>query len=351
MRTTPLSTYVAIGILTALSLAACASPNGTTPPGGSGLGFSPGVVPERRGKAMLYKDTLGDAVPMGITSGPDGALWFTDAGNDVIGRITTKGEYTLQVPVTGANVSDGITVGPDGNLWFTLAQAGGGIGRLEGSSSVTLFSDPGGSFTQGITTGPDGALWFAESNGTVGRSTTDGIVTHFKVAPSDAELEGIVTGPDHNLWVTQYVVGGSRFSDRVIRVTTSGKFKSFKVGSSPYGSGPDAICVGPDKALWFTEADDNALGRLTTNGKYEEFPTGNEYVQPSGIATGPDGALWFTDFSGIAGVGRMTISGKVKFYAVPGSFPQLVEITAGPDRNMWFTSKSGPSGVGRVTTH
>src|ERR1700722_6683440 len=192
----------AISILTTLVVTACASSNGGAAPGGPGYRTLRDVVAARRGKVTLYPDTLGDALPMGITNGPDGALWFTDAGNDVIGRITTEGKYEPAAPVDG-EVSDGITAGPDKNLWFTLAQGGGGVGTVTLDGAVTLFSDPGGSYTQGITTGPDGALWFAESNGTVGRITKKGVVTHFTVAPSDAELEGIVTGPAHNLWVTQ----------------------------------------------------------------------------------------------------------------------------------------------------
>jgi streptogramin lyase len=35
----------------------------------------------------------------GIASGPDGALWFTNLGNNSIGRITTAGAFTnLWVP-------------------------------------------------------------------------------------------------------------------------------------------------------------------------------------------------------------------------------------------------------------
>jgi virginiamycin B lyase len=172
--------------------------------------------------------------------------------------------------------------------------------------------------------------------------TTKGKVTHFTVAPSDAELEGIVTGPDGNLWVTQYIVGGSRFSDQVIRVTPKGKYTSFTVDS-----GPKFICVGPDKALWFTEIGSNALGRLTTSGKYTGFPTGGKYVEPSGIATGPDAALWFTDFSGSEGIGRMTTQGKVQFYSVTGG-GELVEITPGPRGHMWFTSAMEPAAIGRI---
>jgi len=299
-------------------------------------------IADKRGKVTLYQDPYGGPLPMGITAGPDGNIWFTDTAQAVIGRITTRGKYTLQMRVSG--VSDGITKGPDGNLWFTGADAGGpAIGRITPRGAVKYFPDTGGSSSEGITTGSDGALWFAESNGTVGRMTTKGDVTHFTVAPSDAFLQGIVAGPDGNLWLTWYIEG-SHFSNQVIRLTTSGKSTSYTVGS-----GPDFICVGTDQALWFTEGDANAIGRLTVGGKYSQFPTHYEYAQPSGIAMGLDGALWFTDFSGRAGIGRMTTSGKVRYYKVEGSLPQLVEIAPGPDGNMWFTSDIGPSAIGRVT--
>ncbi len=32
--------------------------------------------------------------PAGITAGPDGALWFTNEGDNSIGRITTAGQVT-----------------------------------------------------------------------------------------------------------------------------------------------------------------------------------------------------------------------------------------------------------------
>src|SRR5579859_4941610 len=59
--------------------------------------------------------------PYGITSGPDGNLWFDDEDN--IGRITPAGAITqfLLPPPTfaAAQVAYDITAGPDGNLWFT----------------------------------------------------------------------------------------------------------------------------------------------------------------------------------------------------------------------------------------
>jgi len=230
----------------ALLLAGCALSNGGAVPQGPHASLSrTALLPDKRGKITIFDDTFGDPVTAGITAGPDGALWFADPGNDVIGRITTDGNYTLQQSV-GTEVSGGITVGPDENLWFTLELSDGGVGRMTTSGSVKLFADPGGSYPQGITTGPDGALWYTETNGTVGRITTNGKVKHFTVASSNAGLQGIVTGPDGALWVTQFATG-SHVSNQVIRLKTGGQTKTFTVGA-----GPNAICVGPDKALWFT---------------------------------------------------------------------------------------------------
>ena len=328
----------------ALLLAGCALSNGSAVPQASHAALSMrALLPDKRGKITIFDDTFGDAVPYGITAGPDGALWFTDPGNDVIGRITTDGNYTLQQS-TGVEISTGITVGPDNNLWFTVEQDDAMIGRITPAGTVTLFKDPGGSFPQGITTGPDGALWFGESNGTVGRMTTKGKVKHFTLGGPYTTDQGIVTGPDRNLWVTEYL-NGSHSSARVIRLSTGGKSKAFKVGPAP-----ESICVGPDNALWFTEG--SSIGRLTTNGNYTEFPIGVKYADAGGIASGPDGALWFTDFAERFGIGRMTTKGRMQFFTPSASeLGEYAEITAGPDGAMWFTSVLGPEAVGRITVH
>jgi virginiamycin B lyase len=330
------------GLFAILATASCASHDDASLPNAVSYARSQGIAPARRGKITLYGDTFGDPVPTGITAGPDGALWFTDPGNDVIGRITTAGTYTLEQPV-GTELSDGITVGPDKNLWFTLELEQGGVGFITTSGNVKLFHDRGGSYTQGITTGPDGALWFTESNGKVGRRTLKGKVKHFTLSSSDAHLQGIVTGPDHNLWVTQQAVG-SHSSNVVYRLTRRGKVTAFSVGFFP-----SAICVGPDGALWFAEAGSNSIGRLTTGGSYTSYPTTDPNGFPFGIAAGPDGALWFTDSSKEYGIGRITTSGNVHLYKAQVSFPQFGYIAAGPDGAMWFTATDPPA-IGRVTT-
>ncbi len=332
-----------IGFIASIALGACAG-HSALPSTGSLAAARSHVLPDKRGTITVYDDTFGDATPAGIVAGPDGALWFTDPGNDVIGRITTGGTYTLQ-QATGTEVDQGITVGPGNDLWFTLGLDEGGIGRITTSGKVTLYKDHGGEFTQDITTTTDGTLWFTESNGTVGHRAKNGSIKHFTVGSQNAALEGIVEGPDKNLWIAESALG-SHFSNRVYKMTTSGKVTAYTVGA-----GPESICVGADGALWFSEQSAGAIGRLTTAGKYKHYVLPSPHTDPYGIATGPDGAVWFTDTADSADIGRLTTSGKFAFYALGSGFTSLASIVAGPDGAMWFASVQSPSAIGRITVH
>jgi streptogramin lyase len=78
---------------------------------------------------------LGSGDPIGITTGPDGNLWFTAMSGNAIGRITTAGSLTalFHLPRTCQNRFGcqplGISAGHDGNLWFVEFR-GNKIGRI-----------------------------------------------------------------------------------------------------------------------------------------------------------------------------------------------------------------------------
>jgi virginiamycin B lyase len=104
----------------------------------------------------------GISSPSGITAGPDGALWFTNGGNNSIGRITTTGQM---MRFTGASVQSptAITARPDGALWFTNTNfAPGSIGRITTKGTVTSFTARGILAPTDITVGSDRALWFTD---------------------------------------------------------------------------------------------------------------------------------------------------------------------------------------------
>ena len=148
-----------------------------------------------------------------ITSGPDGALWFTEQNANSIGRITTSGTITsFAVPRWRAS-SRASSAGPDGALWFTEPSARK-IGRITTGGAITEFPIRTQSYASEITVGPDGALWFG--GGKVGRITTSGTITDFLV-PS---AEDIAAGPDGALWFTKRSRAGSAGSPPTSRPRT-----------------------------------------------------------------------------------------------------------------------------------
>ncbi len=282
--------------------------------------------------------TAGSA-PLGIVSGSDGNLWFTEFSASKIGRITTAGVVT-EFPTSGANPQL-IAAGPDGNLWFPEATANK-IGRITTAGVATDFPVlTANSGLVGIGTGPDGNLWFTESGANkIGRITTAGVVTEFPVPTPGSNPAHIVAGPDGNLWFTEFS------GNKIGRITTAGVITEFPVLTA--GSGPQGITAGPDGNLWFTETDANQIGRITPAGVVTEFPIPTPNSNPLGIGAGPDGNLWFTEFPvAVNQIGRITTAGVVTEFPIPtaGSIP--VAIVAGPDGNLWFTEQVGQ--IGRIT--
>jgi streptogramin lyase len=123
----------------------------------------------------LFDLSSSDAHPAEITSGPDGAMWFTEQDTDKIGRITPDGNVR-EFPVPTINAYPfAITTGPDGNIWFTEGKpddkSGNRIGRMTPTDDVREFPLPSeGANPVGIVTGPDRNLWFTEYNADKDRS-------------------------------------------------------------------------------------------------------------------------------------------------------------------------------------
>jgi len=266
--------------------------------------------------------------PAGITSGPDGNVWFVEEHGDRIGRLSPTGTLTeFPIAVPGSFPRD-IAAGPDGNLWFT--ELTGRLGRVTTSGVVTESTIPlRPAEPISITAGSDGNLWFTDFYDRIGRLTTAGVLTYFVLTPGSGPRD-ITLGPDGAVWFTETNVG------KIGRAAPDGTFDEFTLPSS--NAGPNGITTGPDGNLWFTEITTSRIGRLTPAGALLEFPLAGG-AQPYGIAAGSDGNLWFTE-SGLDRVGRITTSGIVTEFPVrPGSSPN--EITAGPDGGIWFSEFQG----------
>ena len=121
--------------------------------------------------------------PQLIAAGPDGNLWFTNPGNNRIGRITPAGAITTFVDPEGEVENPyAIAPGPDGDMWFT-STTDDRIAEIDTvSGQITTYDLPLGSGSTGITAGPDGDVWFTTLNGFVGEiDPTTGVVAEYAV--------------------------------------------------------------------------------------------------------------------------------------------------------------------------
>jgi len=224
-----------------------------------------------QGKITEFPVPSANGHPWEITHGPDGNLWFTELGDNLhgpgrhhliegnkIGRITPQGQITEFPIPTFDSFPDGITTGPDGALWFT-ENTGNKIGRITTSGVITEFPIPTPNARAiGIRTGLDGNLWFTEQLGqSIGRITPQGKITEFPL-PNGGNPVWITLGPDGAMWFTE-VVG-----QRIGRITTDGTITEYPV---PPGSFPLAITIGPGfHDVWFTEVGTNSLGQILVCG-------------------------------------------------------------------------------------
>jgi streptogramin lyase len=317
------------------------------------------------GTISEYPIPTENSTPRGITTGPDGRLWFTEYFGNKIGRITTAGVIGAgdEIAMPTANVSpSGITTGPDGNLWFTdvAGDANSRIGRIppNATSSADVLEIPvptANSSPEGITTGPDGRIWFTEygavDGGRIGvaattATQTSDITEYGMDAGATPEPFGIVSGPGGKLWFSAF------YARKVGRLAPPGAFVPsgdlFSTTGTPLG-----ITVGPDGNLWAALQDVSKIARVTPDGTVTEFPTYTPNRQPFGIAAGPDGRIWFTEMGGTTNhIGVMTTDGVMTIadeFTIPTPNANPLFITAGPDNRMWFTESNGNK-VGAITT-
>ena len=300
----------------------------------------------------------GGSLSGGITTGPDGALWFTQINQ--IGRITTAGAVTEYVLPNPLGSPLGITAGPDGALWFTYCASSSYIGRITTAGAVTEYPVPLGAGGDSgcifsITTGPDGNLWFAAA-GYIGKMTSSGSFTQY-VIPSGGSGGGITTGPDGALWFTES-------NNSVGRITTTGSITEYP---GPISSTfvDFAIAAGPDGALWaggLSLTGPSSILRITTSGSFTEYalpPLSDSAIieQTSGITTGPDGNLWFVkcgcdgQFNCVTRLGNIITAGIPTIYLLQSGTFSLLDsmgaITLGPDQALWFVDGTSDT-IGQV---
>jgi virginiamycin B lyase len=293
------------------------------------------------------------ANPAGLTSGPNGDLWYTANGLQESGHVTFVGWIGRLNPVTGETVETFLPgdvrlwgiASATGRIWFGEADGTGNFLPQSGYLGSFVASDgpvSAGRVTLGqsapldLTPGPNGNLWFTtygladpqthlRGPAGVDRDFADGSVSTVASRPAGH----LTTGPDGYLWFTMPTLG------RIGRLKTTGEIEEF--GLSDPSASPDAITAVQDGALWFTESGASRIGRISTSGEI------TEYEIPSGgngkaIVEGPDGAVWFRKSDSLVRVLPPTSIGSTPTFQ---EFPAATRgggetLLVGPEGNLWY---------------
>lgn len=156
---------------------------------------------------------------------------------------------------------------------------------------------------------------------------------------TDGYILGMTAGPDGNVWFTELN------QNKIGKVTQAGVVTEYALPNS--GTRPVGIAAGPDGNLWYVYENASKIGRISPDGVITEFPKSGS-PQGARIAAGPDGNMWFTT---IGAVGRITTQGVVTLFPLEADTVGSNYITGGLDGNVWFTTSGtgSPAAVRRIT--
>lgn len=284
--------------------------------------------------------------PMSIIEDGSGNYWFTQVGDDRIGKMTPGGvisEYSISN--CGNCWPSDIIVGPEGNLWFTETNA----------SFIGQMALPGGVYAGGYqvpNTRPASLaqdssrdLWFTETGANaIGEITPSGAVYSYPIKTGNSVPYGITVDTYDNVWFTEQAA-----SKIGVLSSELGTIEELSVGTNAQPSG---IASDSNGYVWFTESASNQIGKATLFGMVTTHPTihlaalykvPTPHSQPLSIVWDKlNSGLWFTEFAGNK-IGLMQASnGAIVEYPVPTANSGLSGVAAyDPGTNqVWFTEQN-----------
>ena len=275
--------------------------------------------------------------PAGITAGPDGDLWFTDTGDNSIGRMTPAGVLAF---FTGTGISGpyGIAVGPGRRP--VVHQLGQQLDRADhpGGRGVELH----GHRHQLPRTGSRRAR--TASCGSPTRATTRSGGSRrrgwCRTSPATEHQRPVRdrVGPGREPVVHQR----RQRLDRADHAAGGGVELRRYRHQRPAAGSPS----GPDGNLWFTNADNDVDRADHAGGRGDQLHRHRHRARRAGSPSGPDGNLWFTN-AATTRSGGSPRPGRCRTSPVPASAARTGS-RPGPDGNLWFTNPASTS-IGRIT--
>jgi uncharacterized delta-60 repeat protein len=301
----------------------------------------------------------------GMAAGSDGALWFNEGAANQIGRITVAGVITEYPIPTSNSGSEPIASGPDGNIWFAEYYSNQ-IGELVLNHGASVYGQPV-TYTASVSGNVPGSgvpaagetVSFIDGNTMLGtgilNSSGQATLTTSSLAVGSHTITAFYSG-DANLLSSSASLTQTVSQDATTTTLTVGAASTPLTNEFPLpvpNSLPNALTLGPDGNVWFTEDGNNhTLAYITPTGQVTQVPT----PLPAGsFAFGPDGNIWFS--AGGTAIAEMTPAGVLLHdYPIPSTANPVqpiagpnINLTFGPDGNIWYVEPYTSDLVGRIT--
>lgn len=293
-------------------------------------------VKQRSGRLEVveYDLTAGKETPVAIAVAPDGAVWFTLDGADVLGVIrdgrverVTRGAASVEPMGIGVDAAGNVWVSDPTNIAIVKVTADAQVSTFPLGTPIARLGR--------LSVAPDGAVWFAEATRYSFTYLKEGQLTRNVFDSMRGGPYGVAAAADGSIW------GTLQSGNQLVHVSPDGKVEEYEVPT--LGSSPTDVAVDANGDVWFLEFRGNKLGRFS-QGRFIEYPMPEGANGLSGLTIGRDGAVWFGVLRAGA-LGRWR-DGKVELLRLPREGARPYSLAADADGNVWYADIAGY--VGRV---
>ena len=219
-----------------------------------------------------------------LSQGTDGTVWVPEQNRAAVVALASDGTAReCSLPGKGRQPS-ATSAAADGSVWVSEA-AGGAIARLQDGKFTEFPIGVEGVKGAEVLAASDGGAWFTVMGAPVlGHVSAQGQVERIPIGGSGTNL-GLLETPDRSVWVADF--GG----DRVVRVAPD---HSTAVWTAPVGAKPQGLAIGPAGVVWVTESGADELASVRGSELQPAYKTGQ---WPDHIAVTTDGWAWFTEYN------------------------------------------------------
>lgn len=306
-----------------------------------------------------------DSQPLGITIGPNGAVWFAENNSTSIIEYNPANESfrSYSVPTKGPSMIWFMLFDPSGNLWFSnqlqpyLWRLSPTTGQFDNFSTGKQYVWPFGIVYDNFTN----EIWFT--------STYTDQIGYFKLNDEGATLgalinvtgtaslktpplygpTGIQVGPTGNIFVSE------PFSANIVEYNPTSK-EFVNVWKLPTGAQPVGISIDSTQGtIWFANHASSLFGFVNTKtdsvteyatSPYEFF--GDTISLPYWVGLSTNGTVWIDEHASNKIARYDPVTGLLTEFAIPTNESAPLHFAIDNSKGIvWFTEFFG-SNLGRV---